>query len=1397
MLLILLGSEGRAWAYGENTSYVCDDSKERDFSCPTMSPYTQGEYPIYGPCNTVAFDVLWDGHTAFRNNKETYIEFYSDGKWKHDNIEFEMPSSRGTWKPVTLSIPKEYENATKIRLIAYTGATGYRKIRNVKVTRATNISATTTSLDFGSQCVNTQGKQVAHFTFNNTTYPQQVTGTCTDSHFTVEPVDVGDTGEASVNVIYSSSTPGTHSGTVTLKMNGVEISFTVTGTSQNIFYFSATPEKIYDHGTVSANVEESIVGEDTDESKSAQATFTAVPNGDCTFHGWYYDAEHTQKASDDATYVTPIKNDAVGSTQNLTLYAWFKKNQTLTFTTDAFDKNVVCGQTEVGVATATASSGLPVTYSSSNDAVASVNEQGDVTGVAVSNDDVIIIATQEGNDEYNAATQIERAFHVVAKKEIGFSTEGLSGDYSTIHIDDKPTITVMNEGEGFAYASSQPDVVSIAKVENVLTLTALKVGQSIITLTQPETDTHAKATKTYTITVEKKENTLAVTPVELAALVGNTIQLNIEGQNNTETPIVAQITEQILASEVHQGDEAISYADGVITALNAGTAKITFSQAESDQYKGYTSTTYEITVRKISNSITVMLNGSATPVVRLKYGATATLAYSSDHTESDFVVNKTSGSYTTLSGNTITAGNEAGNDVYEVEQAETYKYERGYTQFTVRVNNTDEEEGYVYTGWTDGSDKKVQAVDHLDLPLSGYPDVMRFKAKKSGAGGCAIYYSTDGSNWTKFDDKDIVYRFAGNGDYADYVSVIPNRDVRYIRLEPGDAIHHFSEIYVTRKTFVEAASDKTDLGEVYTGETAQATVTVNYSTTNGGNIHISSNNPHFAVNKDEIATTKNSEGKQTFTVTYTPDSNNQETEEATILVSDLFYSYEVKLTAKAIKRANTLAVIEDQDLKVDDVITDVYQGKNSDATINYSVSKEGVITFDSETNSLKAIGAGEVTLTLTQAESDTHLGISKSLKVVVSKYDQTISWDKELTAEEVILKVGDHFEGNTAQANSGLELVYSSSNTDVIEVDAKTGALTAKAAGSDVVITATQMGNYKYNQASITRSFTVISKISATVSTSLLAEETNTLVVGETPVTIGCTATLTEDNFTIEGKEEGIVETSFADNTLTITPLKKGGPVVITLTRDEDDSYLPLKQTFRIMVKNPEMVLSPTVQQSVKAGEYSKVTLQRTLKAGYNSIALPLNTTVEELVGGSDGDNWVAQLSVVTYNAKDGYSLYFQKVTDGQIVANQPYILHLAKDVENPCFEDVEVVEAISAEHIAQKGSNANCWKMVSNYTPSLPMAGKYGVVNAENCLKKGGASSTLDAFAAYIEFTGGESQKVRTRFVDDEADAIADIQAGKGDTMVYDLQGRRLSKQGNGINIIRQSDGSVRKVLK
>ena len=1077
-----------------------------------------------------------------------------------------------------------------------------------------------------------------------------------------------------------------------------------------------------------------------------------------------------------------------------------KKDQTLTFTSASYDKNIVLGSTVTGALTATASSGLTnFTYLSSNNNVVSVNNNGDVTAASLANDDVTITVTQPGNDEYNPAS-ITRDFHVISKKETTFTPSGFTGTNPTIHVGDQPTIEVKDEGVGFTFTSSNTDVVSLSKIGTTITLTALKEGSSTITLTQPKTNTHSLVSQTYTITVEKIANTLQLTLPTQSAQVDGTIQVNMMNQNNATTPIVASIADQVLSSKVHNGENVITYENGVIKACNAGTAKITITQAATDTYEGFTSATFDITVTKIPNPIAITLNGGSATAIKLKYGEKATLAYSSVHNDVETIVTKNSGKYTTISGNTITAGNEAGTDLYEITQAETYKYEAGYASFSVRVNNTDEEEGYVFTGWTNGSSWSGMN-ENCDITLSGSPAHLRFDARKSGIGTCTLYYSTDGTTWVQFATQDIKYSLGG---MAHYEIEIPNRDARYIRLYGSSSIHHYSNVYVTRKTFLEASADKTELGTVYTANTAQATFTVNYSTTNGGNIRLNSSNAHFAFRATELAVNNHSDGTHTFTVTYTPSPDALGAESAVITISDLFYSQQFTLKATADKRANTLSVISSsQNLMVDDEVTLVYENKNSEATLSTSLSREGVITFDASTNTVKAVGEGEATLTITQVANDTHHETTQRVTFTVSKHDQTLSWDNELSKEQFTLKIGDELS-TKATATSGLAVTYTSSNDKVLQVDSETGKITALAGGSNIAITATQSGNYKYNEAtSITRYFTVISKIDAEVVTSLSETETNLLTLGETPVTIGCNATLTESNFTITDNENGYIETSFANNTLTITPAKVGGEVTITLNRPEDDGYNALSKTYIMTVQGPVLTLTPTAAPEVKfAGtEYRKVTLQRTLKAGYSSIALPFATTVSDIVGTTydAANDWIAQLSAVTYNAHDGYSLYFKKVEDGNLEANQPYILHLASDVVNPVFSRVTVVTPKATSHAATHGASGYAnWKMYSNYTPQFAMTGKYGVVNADNCLKQGAESSYLNAFTAYITSEAVQPAQTRTHFVtQEELTGILSPTEGSRHTEVYDLQGRKLSKAGHGIHLIRREDGTIRKILK
>lgn len=1411
MFIATLAWSSGAWAWGESTSYVLDSPDSHNISYYTNKNGI--EYTFGGNGATLTFKI---SKQSWATTQTTYVYGYDSSN---------NQTTLGSYDPGDLTTGGEYKSiniSTSIVKIKFQASgTQYKTISEVKITRATTFTTSTSSLAFGNVNKGSTKDLNASITYNNTTYNHQVTGIVKDgsgntlSDFTVTTVTTGETGTMNVKVTFSPTKVGAQSGTCTLtSTNGKTDSFPVSGTGLPVFKFSATANKIYNHGTATATVANSqIVGTVGDTQKSTTATFTATTDNS-TFEGWYTDAGHTTLVSTDNPYTTTITNTAEGSTKNLTLYAYFKSNQTLTWTQDPYDPNVVAGETYTGLAAATASSGLAVAYTSSDTNVATVNSSGDVMGVAASMDPVTITARQAGNDEYNAV-EATRQFTVINKFQPTFDASGFqisSGDNYTSYVDDTPTITVTNTTSGFTYNSSDPTVVSILKSGNIITLTALKVGSSTVTLNDPGNTTHYSASATYNITVTRTPNGLAASLASLTANPDGTIAVTFTGQNNTGTAIVGTITNQVLSSSVNSGSDVITYADGVITAQNAGTAKITFTQDHTDKYAAWTSATYDITVTKLSNPISITLAGGSATNIKLKYGATASLSYTYANTTGVApTVTRTSGSYTTYSAGTITAGNAQGTDIYEIRQAESYKYEAGLASFTIRVNNSDEAVGYVLYDETEYSHGTGSGVMH-QYTLSGPGETLSYEATRALL---AIYYnlyvetSQDNSTWTQIQDNQDLEDQKNWREFSKGVS----EDARYVRFRfpaGGTSVKYLRNTKVTRKTYVRESHDtsKDNFGTVYIGSTAtSSTITVSYSSTNGGNINISSNNSHFVPSISEIALESNKkatspggteyicgvDGTRTFTVTYTPDPNSLGAESATITIGDLFYSQTITLTATAAKRANTLAVVGEQTLKVDDVVSSVLSGKNSEATLTATWSRDGVASFDAATNKITAVGEGTATLTLTQLENDYHYGTTKTVTVNVSKYDQTVTWVNELDAAARTLEVCDVLTTNTATATSGLSVTYSSSNPSVLEVNASTGALTAKDGGANIVITATQAGNYKYNAASITRTFTVIKREYVTVTTSLTTG-TNLFPLGGDNITIRTDALITAEALTID--DETIVSASFGSNTFTLTAFKEG-TTTIRLVRAQTEDFYALDITYTIRVVKPVLTLDPTAAPVINYSEYSTVTYNGNLKAGYSTIALPFDADVEELVGNDydSSTDWVAQLSVVTYNAHDGYSLYFKK--KDEIEANQPYILHLGSAVNSPVFTNVSVVAAATASQNATKGVNLNKWTMYSNYTPGFDMEGYYGIAGEK--IKKGTEGATLSAFRAYIEGPADPSVQVKAAYLDeDEADGILELLKGEGtgNESVYDLQGRKLPRAGKGINIIRNADGSVRKVM-
>ena len=1640
IITALIGGNGEVWA--QTTNYLLNHSSQYELNTIAEGP----TFDLSGPGSTLTFEACKSPGSI----NGLYIETSNDGSSWIESSEIDVKANTINWKLqeiynwTTYSYTIPNVNVRYFRFKTKAGATLTKYYRNIKVTRATTLATSTSSIDFGSIAVNTSPTPTkqASISFNNTTHPQQVTGTCTNGYFTVTSKSVNDTGTTTIDVKYNPQQPGEHTGTVTLSMNGKTVSFEVSGTAlatynfsaqaspnsanygstsasvdkesitsantsetatatfnatakegyefvgwgasadastyestdnlyqtsisnsahgttatktlyaifRPVFRFSVAAEKVYDYGTVNATVTDKILGEPSATSLSTKATFTASPKTGATFEGWYSDREHTQLVSKEATCTPTITNSSVGSTKNLTLYAWFKCNQALSWKNDIQDFNLVQGTTVD--CSATSDKGLSVSYKSNNPDVASVDENGIVTGKAPSNNQVTIIAYQDGNDEYNAAPVLTRSFYVLQKLQPVFEVSGFSGNAPTLKVGETATITLSNVDSDFTFSSSDNTVVGITRNGDVLTLTALKAGVAKVILSQPANNTHNASSAEYNITVERHQggltvslpetmkvgetvkdfwntsnnevsvtvessnpnvlsyadgmlsaigvgtavitvsqaesnmwagesrqqtitvskiaNTLGISLASLETKVGSNIAVSLLNQNNTETPVIATITEQELSSEVNDGTDVISYADGIITAKNAGTAKITFSQSASAKYTAFTSSTYEITVTKNPNPITVSLNGGNALSINLKYGATATLAYSSIHSDTQFEVSRTSGSYTTLSGNTITAGNAAGTDIYEVKQPETHKYEKGYAMFSIRVNNTNEEVGYVLYDETVYS-RDVGGVIHT-YELSGPGEILYYSADRvTGAIYYNLYaeYSIDGSSWTLAHDNTNI-----GTSYKDFSCAIPET-ARYVRFQlpfGGTLNKHIKNVKVPRKTYVRASSDKTDLGAIYTGSTSQASFTVDYSTTNGGNIHVNSSNPNFTVSASELAVENHSDGTRTFTVNYTPNPNHLGEESALITVSDLFYTQEITLKATAAKRDNTLKVVGEQNLKVGDVVDNVYTDKNSDAELTVSISSEGIINFDAASNRLTAIGegsaivtlfqnandnyhgitktisvnvskiantlgiaiekdnlkvgekipvnftnknsdgaitasyavdgiveyhngeivalkAGTTRITLTQAATVSHTSVSQSFDMTVTKHDQTLQWDKDLSDNDLELNVGQTLETNTATASSGLLVTYSSSNPAALSVDPTTGQLTAISSGVNIIITATQAGNDMYNAASITRSFNVISKMEATVTTTLSPTDKNVLRIGGGSVTIGCITSITMDNFTITGGD-GIVATAFENNTLSITPMKKGS-VTITLQKDEDDSYYAIDQTYEIEVLGAIANLTPSDAPVFEYEEYDEITLNRTLSEGHSTLTLPFDTEISKISDNSEA--YAAQLALVTYNKADGYTLYFQKVTDGQMVANQPYVVYLPNAIENPIWKNVTVVTP-NAERI-----EVNNWTMQGNYTPGLSMSGKYGIAGGEFCLGTDG--STINAYTAYFTFLGRENVRTRVAVMDGGGNTtyigeLSDLN-GNAPEEVFGIDGMRLPEMKKGINIVRQKDGSVRKIVK
>ncbi|MEI6554536.1 MAG: DNRLRE domain-containing protein [Paludibacter sp.] len=459
-------------------------------------------------------------------------------------------------------------------------------------------------------------------------------------------------------------------------------------------------------------------------------------------------------------------------------------------------------------------SGLTVSYTSSNTAVATiVNSQIHIVGGGTST----ITASQTGNSSYNAATSATQTLTVSKQNQ-------------TITFGSLPTKLVTDADFSAGATASSGLTVSLSSSNTaVATIVSGQIhivgaGTSTITASQAGNPTYNAATNvTQTLTVNKLSQTITFGAIATKLISdadfnpGATASSSLTVTYTSSNPAVATI----VSNQIH--------------IVGAGTSTITASQAGSSTYNAATSVAQTLTVNKLSQTITfAALASKITTDADFSPGATAssTLAvtYASSNTAVATIVSNQI--HIIGVGTTTITASQAGNTTYnaapDISQSLT-------------VNNP----------------ASPQTITFNPLPTKTYGDT-DFAPGATASSGLTVTYSSSNSSVATIVSGQIHIVGAGASD----ITASQAGNVTY-----NAASNVIQTLTVNKKlqtiTFGTLPTKLISDVDFAPGATAGSGLTVTYSSSNTAVATIVSNQIHIV-----------SAGTTTITASQAGDSNN-------------------------------------------------------------------------------------------------------------------------------------------------------------------------------------------------------------------------------------------------------------------------------------------------------------------------------------------------------------------------------------------------------------------------------------------------------------------------------------------------------------------------------------------
>ena len=243
---------------------------------------------------------------------------------------------------------------------------------------------------------------------------------------------------------------------------------------------------------------------------------------------------------------------------------------------------------------------------------------------------------------------------------------------------------------------------------------------------------------------------------------------------------------------------------------------------------------------------------------------------------------------------------------------------------------------------------------------------------------------------------------------------------------------------------------------------------------------------------------------------------------------------------------------------------------------------------------------------------------------------------------------------------------------------------------------------------------------------------------------------------------------------------------------------------FRLTYYGRELTLADNAAMEYDVEpEYDIVHLKRTLKAGYNTFAVPFDIDAETIA-----EKFGEGTKVYVMDHASDENVGFMTVDD--ICANTPYIIYIQDNVENPTFNNLTLI--VAHTEMVEAGN----WKMLSNFTPNFSYATlraeegvePYVLVNkAEGTrIMKAGANAKTNGMRAYFIYAGtADTQNLAPRCIfgweDDNTTGIDSIEtagsetAKTGKTTYYSTSGLKVNSPKQGVYIVK-SGGKIQKVM-